>query len=419
MLKLKGQNYLCFKDYNRMATKKQIKNENRMLIVQPNQDVKKSNVLIESKYKSTLLENKLMIVSLSKVNELVKEVVEINGEPTTVLTSYMYANELCTLLGVDRSNLSKSLKSAYPKMASRQIGMEDEHGNFVYRSLFIGSDYVNGIFKLYYNPLLGSYYKQVEKNYTLLSLETMLKFKSVYSFRLYELLKKDCFIPKSQMVDDDVEGSIYQIYYSVAQLKLILGVIDVNEPAVRRLIDSHETDYDKIVAASKSQGFVVWEDFKKLIVKAIKEINETTELHVDFTIEKGGQGNKVHGINFMVTVMNDALPKEPPKTELSELEKMDFIVKLSTMLSKYSLSTADMMAIAEAANWELNNCENALKCLQATPNVNNVVGFLIKALKDNWSEPVQANKQTKKTPFHNFQQRDYDFDELEKILLQR
>jgi plasmid replication initiation protein len=46
--------------------------------------------------------------------------------------------------------------------------------------------------------------------------------------------------------------------------------------------------------------------------------------------------------------------------------------------------------------------------------VNNIVGAMITALKEDWQVP---KGKTKVSTFNNFEQREYDFDDLEKRLL--
>ena len=172
-----------------MPGKKKVTKEGNMQVVAPSQDFAKSNSLISAKYRASLVECKLMSISLSQADKMVKEEVEINGETVPVFTSTMYSSDLTKQLGVTSKNLPTQLRSAYTKMAARQIGVE-ENGEFMYRNLFIGSDYKNGVFKLYYNPLLGNYYRKLSSNFTMLNLEEQLSFRSIYSFRLHEVLKQ-------------------------------------------------------------------------------------------------------------------------------------------------------------------------------------------------------------------------------------
>lgn len=392
--------------------------ENGVLVVRPSDEYKKSNNLISAKYKSTLVENKLLNISLSKVNELRAEDVEIEGEIVHVFTSVMHSSELVSTLGVTRKNLSTHLKSAYKKMAARQIGIEDERGNFAYRNLFIGSDYNNGVFKLYYNPLLGKYYKQVEKSYTKLSLEAMMSFKSIHSLRLYELIKKECYIKGKGAYDGPY--IIYEVPYSVAELKLSLGIINADAPEVRNVLDSsNPPDYERAVEVAKEQKFSKFNDFKsKCIEPAIEEINDTIpDMDIEYRLEKSGRGGKVQTITFIVREINKnaKVIKEPEIVEEIKMDEDDFLDEIRDLIS--GIKTKEARSIAEASNWNMKLIQEKYE-LSKTQNIENIVGWLISAIKNDYSEPTAKTKSRQTTNgFTNFSQREYDYDALMKDML--
>lgn len=397
--------------------KKQVE-ENGVLVVRPSDEYKKSNNLISAKYKSTLVENKLLNISLSKVNELRAEDVEIEGETVHVFTSVMHSSELVNTLGVTRKNLSTHLKSAYKKMAARQIGIEDDRGNFAYRNLFIGSDYNNGVFKLYYNPLLGKYYKQVEKSYTKLSLEAMMSFKSIHSLRLYELIKKECYIKGKESYDGPY--IVYEVPYSVAELKLSLGIINADAPEVRSVLDSsNPPDYERAVDVAKEQKFSKFNDFKsKCIEPAIEEINETIpDMNIEYKLEKSGRGGKVQTITFIVKETNAKAKQEKEDVEvtLSELDEDDFIDEIRDMIS--GIKTREARSIAEAAKWDMALISRKYE-MSKSQNIENIVGWLISAIKNDYTEPVAKMKSNQRsTGFNNFSERTYDYEELMKDMI--
>ncbi len=403
---------------------KKVEVDGSMIIVKPSDSYKKSNDLISSKYKSTLIENKILAISLAQITKLKEEEVEINGEITKVFTSEMKSSDLMKKLQVSRKNLPAQLKSAYLKMSSRQIGIEDESGEFRYRALFIGSDYKNGSFKLYYNPLLGSYYKELSKNYTLLSLDTMMKFKSVHSFRLYEMLKKDCY-GDNELWIPEIKGSKYIIEYSLSELKLTLGVVNAEAESVRTVLNRKGApDYDRAVEVSKEKGFERWIDFKRRCIDpAIKEINEKTELNVTYELEKSGQGGKVHGLTFIVVIYNEEEKAEKTAAARQEIsltddEKMDFLSDLQELYGDYAIKLKELRRIAEAASWDIEKCKKAGEVLKRySKTVESVVQFLLKAIQEDW-EPAISKEAKGKTPeYKGFEQRKYDFAQLEKELL--
>lgn len=393
--------------------KKQIE-EDGVLKVRKSDEYKKSNNLISAKYKSTLIENKLMNISLSKINELEAEDVDFNGEVVHVYTSKLFSAELIETLGITRKNLSTQLKAAYKKMATRQIGVEDDCGNFAYRNLFIGSDYKNGVFKLYYNPLLGQYYREVEKSYTKLSLQAMAQFKSNHSLRLYELLKKECYIKGKETYEGD--NIIFEIVYSVAELKLSLGIVNIDAPEVRNILDSsNPPDYERAVEKAKEKKFTKFNDFKtKCIEPAIDEINESIpDMEISYSLEKSGRGGKVQSITFIVKEKNNKIRVNNsiiPDAETEEIkqDEDDFLDELRDIIT--GIKTKDARKIAEAAHWDLNLIKEKYE-LSKSHNINNIVGWLLIALKEDYKEPIQQKqKKSQKKDVQPSNRRQYIFD---------
>ncbi len=58
-----------------------------------------------------------------------------------------------------------------------------------------------------------------------------------------------------------------------------------------------------------------------------------------------------------------------------------------------------------------------LEIINHMKTVKNKVGALLTAIKENWKVPKSQNNSASITKFHNFEARDYDYDDLEKKLL--
>lgn len=81
------------------------------------------------------------------------------------------------------------------------------------------------------------------------------------------------------------------------------------------------------------------------------------------------------------------------------------------------LSDKDIISIVKASNDDIEKCKTALTVLnQQTKKVINVAGWLIDAIKNGY-QPITKYPTAKKNSFNNFNQRSYDFEELEKTLL--
>ena len=105
------------------------------------------------------------------------------------------------------------------------------------------------------------YVQSLDKNFTGLRLETLYAFKSFHSMRIYELLKQWC-------------ETRTEIPYTVDSLKELLGIED-------------------------NAGYKNFFNFKKYVLdKALKEINEKSELTVEMETIK--EGRKTVGVIFKI-----------------------------------------------------------------------------------------------------------------------
>lgn len=87
------------------------------------------------------------------------------------------------------------------------------------------------------------------------------------------------------------------------------------------------------------------------------------------------------------------------------------------IFTNLGLSEKDILTIVKASGNDIAKCKVAKSILcQQTQKIQNVVGWLIRAVTENY-QSVSKKPAAKKNSFHDYQQRDYDFEELEKMLL--
>ena len=379
-------------------------------------DYFKSNMLIGAKYKSSLLENKIMAISLNKIKDA-----EEDKEGTLIV--HLKASELKNLLDSKSGSFYNQLDKVGRSMTGRVIGVTDpEKEEFHYMSVINNAHYENGVLTLEYNKNLNKYMKNIKQNFTKLNLETMLGFKSVYSFRLYELLKSRAYYPKGVNRTDNT----FVVTFDLAELKLDLGVINAELAKVRSILDEKKTpNFEKAVEASPEKVFTTWFEFRRNCIDvAVKEINDKkdrTEMEVSYVPKKSGQGGKVYAVDFyiklgkpVVAENTDIVNTEP--VELSEDDKIMFYDEVCDLIDE-KIRIKDAKMIAEAAGYRLDVIREKYE-MAAETNVDNIVGWLISAIRDDY-KAVNSSKKPKKSAnaFDNFNQREYDFEELERDAL--
>lgn len=377
---------------------------------------KKSNILIGAKFKSSLLENKIFAYSLWKIDDAV----EIPGGN---LISKISAKELKKELGTNSGSFYRELDKVARSMTGREIGISDpEKERFEYHAVVTSAIYENGILTIEYNRHLKKYLKDPD-TYALLDYNITRQFKSVHSFKLYELLRSKTYYPKSVKADNYV----FKIDYSIAELKVYLGVVNANLDSVKRVLNGSPTpDYEKAVKVAEERTMDRWCDFKACVIdKAIAEINEKTSMHIEYETQMSGRGRKVHGITFLVTLQTNDKDTEEHKV-MSQKQKEMFLDDIQDVIPAI-LKITEYTRIAEASDYDIERIKKAVSVMQAQKNkVENVAGYLISAIKENYELPTTTETVTKKkssnhmanrNKFHNFHQREYDYEELEKRLL--
>lgn len=369
-------------------------------------EYKKSNFLISAKYKSSLLENKILAVSLTKVRK------DENGQ----LISTVTASELKKYMKKTNGSFYDQLYSCADNLTNRQIVMEDRENNkFMILNIVQTALYDNGRFTIKYNSDLERYLYGLQQNFTKLSLPVMMSFKSVYSFRLYELLKSKAYYPR----DKKRAENLFRITFSVSELKLDLGAVNSSYDRVQRVLKSSSPDYDKAVEAAREKTFARWGDFKDRVIDvAVKEINSLPEacMNVSYELGKSGRGGKVYEVAFIVRLMNTAAELVEPDVIFKDVltAEMSVVEKIDSLLEDEDMRVKDIKAIAIAAGNDYSRVENAYAIYRKQKvKAANFTGWMIAAIQNGYKE----SKKFSGNSFNDFEQNTYDFDQLEMELL--
>ncbi|MBU3202312.1 replication initiation protein [Clostridium estertheticum] len=231
-----------------------------------------------------------------------------------------------------------------------------------------------GIVILKFDSNLKPYMLELKELYTSYKLKNILSLKSKYSIRLYEILKSNLF--KKQVI------------------------IELEE--VKNMVGSKEKTYD------------TYGNFKsKILTKSQKELAEKTD--INFTYQEIKTGRKVTSIKFCIstnktTCKNEiaaTLEKINPKLQ----QNMDDINLIKEIINE-PIKDIDALKLFEIAKGDINIIKEKYSYSAAVPKIGNMVGWIIDAIKNDYESPKgKVNK------FNEYEQREYDFEELEKKLL--
>lgn len=400
-------------------------------IVKKGDNYKKSNFLITSKYKSSILENKILSIALANADDI--------HEESEGLVYEIAVSDLKR-----KMNISKSYGSFYDKlddaaksMTGRTIGTSNKKNRtFDYISVVTRATSKDGIFRIIFNPALKENIIDIKDKFTVLKLSTMLSFKSSYSLRLYELLKDELQEIKWQQDREAISSGKkntyrqenlfkYETSIGLAELKLEMGVVNAELDKVKRVLQGKNPDYEKAVASSPEQIFKSWSDFRRRVLeKATEEINEKTDLHVDFEADKAGRGGKVVGVTFIITdsksyknspkALEDVLMDNLGDMDIIDAEEIDIddlIDKVRLIISE-NLKTKEIKSILQAADNDITKIKDAYELACKQSEIGNLVGWMIAALKNGYT----ATPKKRNDSYRDFEQNSYDYELLEDEL---
>ncbi len=389
----------------------------------------KSNALVNSKGKANLLAQKLNAVCIQQA---------VEDEKTGILTATIRGTDLKKIFGTNSGSFYDKIKAlVYPAknkpslMDWRIIYTDDESKTIEVINIIMDCKFEDGELQVRYNDKVNKQIRQLKNNYTVYSLAETIPLKSIYSFRLYEILKaeydkQDYWAKKNGTWQP---GAVYVLDIDIIDLKLRFGIIDATTSTeITNALKKSNPDYKKIeelvekLPDELKEEHIQYKRFDNFKRKALeapkKELAEKASIYFDYEQLKSGRGGKTTAIRFYIH-------KKQRKTEIVESEKTlnlsdeqkeDFLDELRDIFDNKIKKTKDLRSIAEAANYDMDLIEEKYEYSKAQ-DVENLVGWMIKAIQEDYSAPVSAKPKRTKDSFNNFEQRDIDFDELEEALI--
>ena len=252
------------------------------------------------------------------------------------------------MLGLAGSTKYTEIKEIMKSLMEKTVEIPSENGGWVLTHWVSSAEYVNGegIIKLSFSPKLKPYLLQLKNQFTSYRLSNVLSLNSTYSIRLYELMKKWQHLGKWEN--------------SVEELKLKFGVT--------------------------KESYQRYNHFKtRVILRAVEEVNEKTDLFIDFKEIKKGRG--VDRIEFTI---RHAPEKEIKLTESKKQTKNEDIrERLNLITEGYNFDQPYFAQMYQGALLIWNDAaENELQMLIRYVNeeetVKNPLGFIKSKIKTAW-----------------------------------
>lgn len=375
-----------------------------------NKTYNKSNELINAMGKGTALSQKLFAIGMQ----------HIKVDNTNNVVATIYGSDLRKMF----NSTSGSLYEHIEALCDRQIKgatifdwnllMKDkENGKIEAHQVVTDASFKDGTLTLRYNNSLTDKIVNLQKNYTVLSLADTLSLKSVYSLRLYEMLKS-AYDYKKAVTKENGEMAIE---YDLTELKLELGIINSGgSKEIKNELEKASPDYDKIEELAEKTGQNKYKEYKifnrNVLNKAKDELNKKTSLEVDYEPIKAGR--KTAGIRFFVNQKENAKVKD----KMPVLNKDEVLDELIDLLHE-DFKIREIREIAETGEYDLDKIRKAYEYMQSYDNTIEVpIAFIKECIKNEYYAQKAKPMYPKKNTFNSFEQnRGEDFEELEKLLL--
>ena len=326
--------------------------------------VTKSNYFImNSSYDLSLEEQKIILTLASMVQPSDEEF-----KPYT-----FRINEFMELLGVD----TKTKYTEIPKITKELMKkvFEIEEGKKIIQVAWLSSavyEKGTGYVELEFSPRLKPYMIRLGTVFTQYKLANILSMKSKYSPRLYEILKCNEF--KKQ------------------------GYIEIEIVDLRKLLRA-EGVYPK------------YNDFKRYIIERTqKELKKISDISFEF--EEIKTGRKVTTLRFFINtskVKNKALDEVSATREgkytYEEEEGFNELINVVKTIFKEGVTGLQAKKLLDTANGNINIINEKYALSQNVPKIDNIVGWVIKAIKEDYTTKKGKNKVGS---FNDYEQRTYD-----------
>ena len=308
--------------------------------IKPYYIVNQSNDLINSQQDLTLTERRIIFSLISLVQPEDKE----------MKTYILPVRDLAELIGISEKSFYDRVEKAVDSLQSKVLIIEkmDSQGNLVLVdkiNWIQQATYLKrkGLVRIKLSDGLAQYLLDL-KSFTKYHLYNVLQLKSEYSWRIYELLKEKEPLQQKRI-----------IRYS--ELRRLLNIPD-----------------DKLTD---------FRNFKRIVLnKAQEELKEKTDIYFEYETYKK-YGRKVDSLIFYIYKNEENIRK------LQTREAVDFDVRnLLNRLIKYGVNrsvSADLIRKYHPRYIE-ENLAYALKMTQGDSNIENISGYIVKAIQHNYAD---------------------------------
>jgi hypothetical protein len=289
--------------------------------------VTKSNLLIEANYKLGVVEQKIILCLAS----------HIQPTDSDFKTYTLEIKEFINLLGLKGNSKYTDLRQITKELMQKvfEVRMRKKVIQVSWLS-YVAYNESEGTIDIRFDPFLRPYLLQLKKEFTSYKLENIVKLKSSYSIRIYELLKQ--------------YEKIQERTFFLTDLKQMLGVEDI---------------------------YPAYGNFKqRVLVPAQKELKKKTD--ISFEIVEIKACRRVEKICFRITSRKNKITEHLEENLDNQLNLFFIRAKKLALNMGFQLTNEILM------NWEKYGPEKVIALLekiQMRTDIDNPIGYITSVLK--------------------------------------
>lgn len=314
--------------------------------------VVKSNRIIEAKYKLGARAQKFILLMVSMI--------EVKDKEFKYQT--IKIKDIESILNIDGKKwggIYQEIKDIILSLNNRPLKIQNDDGSILIVNWIASAEIRKGkgVIEFEFSEKLKPYLLQLKSHFTKFKLHNILKLKSSFAIRLYELMKAHQFLGK--------------VSYTLVELKNILGI---------------EGKYS------------AYYDFKRrVLIPAQNELKEFSDVYFEY--EEHKQGRSVHALVFRILEnkkITEAITTEEDVSDLSDeiieaIQGFGFSAFKAVELCQLGFDVIADVGIREQVIGEYNSFEAFLRDKigllhfeSRQKTIKNKAGYFLKALQENY-----------------------------------
>jgi Initiator Replication protein len=302
-----------------------------LIDIDRNKLVTKSNKLIEANYKLGVVEQKIILCLASN----------IHPKDSDFKTYTLPIKEFTNLLGLKGTPKYTELRKITKELMQKvfEVRINKKVIQVAWLS-YVAYNESEGTIDIRFDPFLRPYLMELKKEFTSYKLENVVKLKSSYAIRIYELLKQ--------------YEKIQERTFLLDQLRKLLGAEDI---------------------------YPAYGNFKqRVLLPAQKELEKKTD--ISFQIEEVKKGRKVAKVKFVIQAVKQKTNEQLDLFE-ENLEEFQLPNSFLSRVKKIGLMLGIRLTDEIIHSWEKFGQENVLflmEKIQDRTDIDNPIGYITAVL---------------------------------------